>query len=69
MEVYLDQIEKHNEYLKAVIATAPKASLLEKAKGLDEERSNGTIRSQLHGLPILIKAHIALRMPCTAAYL
>ena len=62
VEVYLDQIEKHNGYLKAVIATAPRASLMEKAKALDRERSNGTIRSQLHGLPILVKVQNAQRL-------
>ena len=62
VEVYLDQIEKHNGYLKAVIATAPRASLMEKAKALDKERSNGTIRSRFHGLPILVKVQNAQRL-------
>ena len=62
VEVYLDQIEKHNGYLKAVIATAPRASLMEKAKSLDKERFSGTIRSQLHGLPILVKVRDAQRL-------
>lgn len=55
VEVYLAEIEKHNAYLKAVIATAPKSSLLERANALDKERTSGTTRSQLHGLPILVK--------------
>ena len=62
VEVYLDQIKTHNEYLKAVIATAPRASLIEKAKALDKERSSGTIRSQLHGIPILVKVQYAQRL-------
>lgn len=55
VEVYLDQIERHNGYLKVVIATASRVSLMEKAKTLDEERSSGTTRSQLHGIPVLVK--------------
>ena len=61
VEVYLDQIVRHNGYLKAVIATPSRASLMEKAKALDNERSSGTIRSQLHGLPILVKVQNAQR--------
>lgn len=56
-QIYLDEIEKHNGYLKAVICTVPKALLLKKAKELDEERANGTIRSRLHGVPILVKVY------------
>ncbi|MCJ1378434.1 hypothetical protein MMC17_001532 [Xylographa soralifera] len=59
VEVYLHEIEAHNDYLKAVIAIAPRASLLEKAQVLDKERSNGKLRSQLHGIPILVKDNIA----------
>lgn len=62
VQVYLDEIEKHNGYLKAVIAAAPRASLMQKAKALDEERSSGTIRSQLHGLPILVKVRDAQQL-------
>ena len=58
VEVYLAEIDKYNGYLKAVIATAPKQQLIEKAKTLDHERSRGTLRSQLHGLPILVKDNI-----------
>ena len=55
VHVYLAEIDKKNGYLKAVIATAPRTSLMEKAHALDEERSGGAIRSRLHGLPILVK--------------
>ncbi|KAL8750099.1 MAG: hypothetical protein Q9199_007284 [Rusavskia elegans] len=55
IEIYLAEIEKNNGYLKAVISTAPKNSLIEKANALDGERSSGSIRSQFPGLPILVK--------------
>ncbi len=56
IEIYLKQIELYNGYLKAVISTAPKSALLEKAKNLDVERSQGKMRSRLHGIPVLVKA-------------
>ncbi|KAL8782231.1 MAG: hypothetical protein Q9213_005561 [Squamulea squamosa] len=58
VEVYLAEIEKKNGYLKAVISTAPRNSLIERANVLDIERSSGTVRSHLHGLPILVKDNI-----------
>lgn len=60
IEIYLAEIEKNNGYLKAVISTAPKNSLIEKANALDGERSSGTTRSHLHGLPILVKVELTL---------
>lgn len=55
VDVYLSEISKSNPYLKAVIATAPRESLLQRAQELDRERSAGKIRSKLHGIPILVK--------------
>lgn len=60
-EIYLHEIEKHNGYLRAVIATAPRASLLEKAAVLDKERENGASRSKLHGIPILVKVELFMK--------
>ena len=51
--LYFDQITQHDEYLKAMINTAPRA--MEIAKSLDEERLRGHIRGPLHGIPLLIK--------------
>ncbi len=50
-----DQIEQHDDYLHAIISRPPRASLVEQAKKLDEERKKGGVRSKLHGIPILIK--------------
>jgi amidase len=61
IKVYLAQIQKHNNYLHAVISTAPKANLLAKAAELDAERAAGKIRSPLHGIPILVKVSNILR--------
>jgi amidase len=42
--------------LRSVLALAPDA--LETARMLDEERSRGTLRSPLHGIPILVKDNV-----------
>jgi hypothetical protein len=52
---YLEQIEKHDDYLHAVLFIPPKDNLLATASALDEERKLGRLRSPLHGLPIIIK--------------
>src|SRR5580692_7850752 len=51
--------------LRSVLAVAPDA--LENARRLDEERSRGTLRSDLHGVPILVKDNIeAVGLPGSA---
>ena len=51
--------------LRSVLALAPDA--LASAHRLDEERRTGTVRSRLHGIPVLIKDNIeALGLPATA---
>jgi amidase len=52
---YLKQIEKYNGYLHAVIATAPKDLLLERARFLDKERAAQRVLGPLHGIPLLVK--------------
>lgn len=49
VSTYLSQIAKHNDYLKAVIATTPEDLLNQRATELDNERTNGTVRGPLHG--------------------
>ncbi|MCJ1322634.1 hypothetical protein MMC15_007983 [Xylographa vitiligo] len=56
-QVYLDQIHKHDHYLKAVLAIASTA--LSQAAMLDKERLQGRVRGPLHGIPVLIKDNIA----------
>jgi amidase len=54
VEVYFAQIQQHNDYLKAVIATVPRPKLVARAKELDAERAAGKVSSVLHWIPILI---------------
>ncbi|UKZ68356.1 uncharacterized protein TrAtP1_009395 [Trichoderma atroviride] len=47
------QIDKHDNYLRAVLQRNPQARTV--AATLDLERKNGHLRGPLHGIPILIK--------------
>ena len=58
-ECYLKRIEVLNPYIKAVIETNPEA--LSIASNLDTERSHGIVRSELHGIPFLVKDNIATK--------
>lgn len=58
---FLDQIERHNTNglgLKAIISVCPRQIALMHARALDEERQNGRLRSDLHGIPIILKVSV-----------
>lgn len=55
VQAYIDQIQRHDGYLHAMLDVAPTSLLLEKAKSLDVERYAGKIRGPLHGIPIIVK--------------
>jgi len=58
-QLYLDRIaalDREGAKLRSIIETNPDALAI--AKGLDEERANGDIRSPLHGIPIVLKDNI-----------
>lgn len=59
VDTYLAQIEKHDQYLKAVIQLTPLPLLRATAERLDFERKAGGLRGPLHGIPIIIKDNIA----------
>lgn len=55
---FLDQIERHNNLglkLKAILSVCPRDLAISQAKVLDEERRQGKVRSDLHGIPIVVK--------------
>lgn len=55
---FLDQIERHNNLglkLKAVLSVCPRDVAVSQAKMLDEERRQGKVRGELHGIPIILK--------------
>ncbi|KAI1411627.1 amidase signature enzyme [Hypoxylon sp. FL1857] len=68
----LDQIDRHNTKgmcLNAIISVLDRDLALQTAELLDEERAQGKVRSDLHGIPIIIKDCIVtgpeLGMPTT----
>ena len=65
----IEQLDQGEDGLHAIIEVNPDAIAL--AKQLDAERSQGTIRSSLHGIPLVIKANIdtADRLMTTAGSL
>ncbi|RHZ70336.1 hypothetical protein CDV55_108201 [Aspergillus turcosus] len=58
VEICLEQIAKHDGYLHAMLSIPPRESLLATAATLDDERRSGTVRSPLHGIPIILKDNI-----------
>ncbi len=55
---YIDRIQRYDvDQLNAVMELNPQA--LDIARSLDEERANGRVRGNLHGIPILLKDNIA----------
>lgn len=69
VQLYLDQIAKHNHAglkLNAVISVADEEAVLEQARRLDAERLSGKLRGPLHGIPILLKDQCnTIDMPST----
>jgi amidase len=57
---YLDQIEKHDGYLHAMLSIPSRQNLRTIASALDEERNSGTLRGPLHGIPVIIKVELHL---------
>lgn len=55
VEAYLAQIEKHDDYLHAMIQITPKKLLFERADSLDKEREAGKECGPLYGIPIIVK--------------
>ncbi len=68
-EMYLERIKQIDTKTRAVIELNPDALAI--ADKLDKERKRGKVRSQLHGIPILIKDNIdtADKMMTTAGSL
>ena len=64
VEQYLQRIGMYEHTLNATIAVSPKA--LEDADRLDAERTAGTLRGPLHGIPVALKDNIhTTEMPTT----
>lgn len=55
VEAYLAQIEKHDDYLHAMIQITPRELLFERADSLDKGRKAGRQCGPLYGIPIIVK--------------
>ncbi|KAH8704214.1 amidase signature domain-containing protein [Talaromyces proteolyticus] len=58
VELYLDQIEKHNQNgakIGAIISTLAKEEALKIAHQLDDERAEKGSRGPMHGIPVIVK--------------
>ena len=59
VERYLEQINRYNPKLRALVSIAPADNLHRIAKTLDDERREGRLRSPLHGVPIVLKVSLS----------
>lgn len=64
-QFYLQQIEKKNPEINAIIGILPNA--LANAEMLDRERAKGIYRSDMHGIPIVVKDNIETKKLATTA--
>jgi len=66
---YIERIKKFDDLLKAILVVNPDVNKI--AADLDEERKKKGRRSQLHGIPVIIKDSIATKdkMPTTGGTL
>ncbi|KAI1274949.1 amidase signature domain-containing protein [Xylaria sp. FL0933] len=61
VNTYITQIKHHDKNgrrLNAIISLAPEHDVSGNARNMDQERSGGTTRSRLHGIPFLVKDNI-----------
>lgn len=55
--LYLDQIQRHDDYLHGMLTMPSREALQKIAVALDEERATGKVRSKLHGIPVILKVN------------
>lgn len=55
VNLYVDQIERHDSYLHGMLTMPSREALQKIATALDEERAAGKVRSKLHGVPVILK--------------
>ncbi len=69
VEIYLGRIKKYDGKLKSIIELNPDAMAI--AARMDKERADGNVRSEMHGIPVVIKDNIdtADKMKTTAGSL
>lgn len=66
VNAFINQIDRHNHdglKLNAILSVCPRDVAASQARRLDEERKRGETRSDLHGVPIIIKVQLYTH-PC-----
>ncbi|KAL7893413.1 amidase signature domain-containing protein [Trichoderma sp. SZMC 28014] len=58
VDLYLDQILRHDDYLHGMLTMPSREALQKIAVALDKERAAGRVRSKLHGIPVILKDNI-----------
>ncbi|UKZ94441.1 uncharacterized protein TrAFT101_009314 [Trichoderma asperellum] len=69
VDLYLDQIQRHDDYLHGMLTMPSREALQKIAVALDEERAAGRARSKLHGIPDNINTYPDLGMKSTSGSL
>lgn len=55
INLYLNEIQRHGDYLHGMLTMPARESLQKIAGALDKERAAGKVRSKLHGIPVILK--------------
>lgn len=63
VKAYQSQISRHDATLNAFISLAPEQGVIAAAASLDKERLEGRVRSQLHGIPVVVKVRSVYMSP------
>lgn len=62
VDLYLNQIQRHDDYLHGMLTMPSREALQKIAVALDEERAVGKVRSKLHGIPVILKVRQSIAM-------
>lgn len=62
VNLYLNQIQRHDDYLRGMLTMPSREALQKIAVLLDEERAVGKVRSKLHGIPVILKVKYPIAM-------
>lgn len=67
VNLYMDQIQRHDDYIHGMLAMSSREALQKIAATLDEERAAGKVRSKLHGVPVILKVSCSILIIITLA--
>lgn len=65
VNLYLEQIQRHDDYLHGMLTMPSREALQKIAVALDGERAAGKVRSKLHGIPVILKVKSSELIHCS----